>query len=73
MFNGECAKIGDIELQLDEEAIARATEFPFKGECWSKNKRVKENPWSEILVSLECKKNYKGMLISSIKEKWHVM
>jgi hypothetical protein len=45
-FNGEHAKIGDIELQLDEEIIARATKFPLKGECWSKTKRVKDIPWS---------------------------
>ena len=44
-----------------------------KGECWSKTKRVKEIPWSEILVYLKSKYDYKGMHISSIKEKWHFL
>jgi hypothetical protein len=57
-LNGERAKIGDIELQLDEEVIARATKLSLKLECWS-----------EILVSPECKYDYKGMPISSIEEK----
>jgi hypothetical protein len=68
-FNGEHTKIGDIELQIDEELITRVTKFPLKGECWSKTKRVKEIPWSKILVSPEYKYDYKGMPISSIKEK----
>jgi hypothetical protein len=49
------------------------TKFPLKGECWSKTKRVKDIPWSEILVSPECKYNYKGMPISLVKEKWHFL
>jgi hypothetical protein len=50
-FNGEHTKIGDIELQLDEQIIVRVTKLSLKGECWSKTKRVKEIPWSKILVS----------------------
>jgi hypothetical protein len=39
----------------------------------SKTKRVKKIPWFEILVSLKCKYDYKGMPISSIKEKCHFL
>ena len=52
-LNCERAKIGYIELQLDEEVIAKATKLPLKGECWSKTKRLKDIPLYEILVSLE--------------------
>jgi hypothetical protein len=45
----------------------RVTNFPLKGEFIYKTKRVKEIPWFEIMVSPECKHNYKGMPISSIK------
>jgi hypothetical protein len=72
-FNGEYAKVGDIELQINEEMIARVTKLSLKGECWSKTKRVKEIPWSEILISPECKYDYKGMPISLVKEKWHFL
>jgi hypothetical protein len=47
--------------------------MPLKGECWSKTKRVKEIPWSEIIFSPECKYDYKGMSIPSIKEKCHFL
>jgi hypothetical protein len=50
-FDGQSAKIGDFELKLNEEMIAKETNFPLKGECWSKTKRVKDIPWSEILIS----------------------
>jgi hypothetical protein len=51
--NGESTKIGDIELQLDEEVISRVINLPLKRECWSKTKRVKDISWLEILVSPE--------------------
>jgi hypothetical protein len=50
-FNGECAKVRDIELQINQEMISRVTKLSLKGECWSKTKIVKEIPWSKILVS----------------------
>jgi hypothetical protein len=43
-FNGECAKVEDIELQINEEMIAKVTKLSLKGECWSKTERVKEIP-----------------------------
>jgi len=45
-FNGQVAKVGDIELQVSEAIIAEATHLPLKGEFWSKNKKVKYIPWS---------------------------
>jgi len=68
-FNAEHTKIGDIELQVDEEIIAIVTKLPLKGACWSKNKRVKKIPWSEIMFSPKCKYNYKAVPIFSFKEK----
>lgn len=32
-FNGEYTKIGDTQLQLDEELIARVTKLSLKWEC----------------------------------------
>jgi hypothetical protein len=66
-FNGERAKIGDTKLHRDEELITRVTKVPLNGECWSNMKMMKEIPWSVILVSPECKYDYKGMPIYSIK------
>jgi hypothetical protein len=52
-FNGVYSKVGDIELYINEEMISIRTKFPLKGECWSNTKRIKETPWSEILISPE--------------------
>jgi hypothetical protein len=37
------------------------------------DQKSKRNPWSEILISPECKYDYKGMPISLVKEKWHFL
>jgi hypothetical protein len=50
-FDGQSSKIGDFELNLNEGMIAKATNLPLKGECWSKTKRVKYIPYFEILIS----------------------
>ena len=50
-FNGTKAKVGDIQLQFDEEFIAQATCLPQLGEKWFKKMKVKNIPWKSLLES----------------------
>jgi hypothetical protein len=43
-FNGPIAKVGDIEILVDEALIAEATHCFLEGELWSKNMQVKDIP-----------------------------
>lgn len=69
-FNGQVARVWDIEMPVDEDIIAEATHFPLEGEFWSKITQVKDIPWSKFLISPKMTYNMKGMHITQIKKKW---
>jgi hypothetical protein len=50
-FDGCRAKVGDIQLELNEEFLSSATGFPAKGQKWFKNSKVDEVPWPLLFTS----------------------
>jgi hypothetical protein len=50
-FDGCRAKVGDIQLELNEEFISSATGLAATGQRWFKNSKVDEVPWPLLFVS----------------------
>jgi hypothetical protein len=43
-FDGCRAKVGDIQLEINEGFISSTTGLPATGQCWFKNLKVQEVP-----------------------------
>ena len=50
-FDGRRAKVGDIQLEINEEFISSATGLASMGQRWFKNSKVEEVPWPLLFVS----------------------
>jgi hypothetical protein len=70
-FDGCRAKVGDIQLELNEEFISSATGLAATGQRWFKNSKVDEVSWPLLFVSRKVTSCDKGMPISTLKPRWH--
>jgi hypothetical protein len=70
-FDGCRAKVGDIQLELNEEFISSATGLAATGQRWFKNSKVDEVSWPLLFVSRKVVSCDKGMPISTLKPRWH--
>jgi hypothetical protein len=70
-FDGSRAKVGDIQLELNEEFISSATGLAAAGQGWFKNSKVDEVSWPLLFVSRKVVSCDKGMPISTLKPRWH--
>jgi hypothetical protein len=70
-FDGCRAKIGDVQLELNEDFISSATGLPAVGQKWFKNSKVDEVPWSLLFTSRKINSCDKGMPVTALKPRWH--
>jgi hypothetical protein len=70
-FNGGRAKVGDIQLEIDEKFISLATGLPTTGQRWFNNCKVKEVPWTFLFQSHNFTSCDKGMPMTILKQRWH--
>jgi hypothetical protein len=70
-FDGCRAKVGDIQLEIDEKFISSATGLPATGQRWFKNCKVEEVPWTLLFLSRKVTSCDRGMPISALKPRWH--
>jgi hypothetical protein len=70
-FDGCRAKVGDIQLEIDEQFISSATGLPATGQRWFKNCKVEEVPWTLLFLSRKVTSCDRGMPISALKPRWH--
>jgi hypothetical protein len=70
-FDGCRAKVGDIQLEIDENFISSATGLPATGHRWFKNCKVEEVPWTLLFLSRKVTSCDRGMPISALKPRWH--
>jgi hypothetical protein len=70
-FNGCRAKVGDIQLELNEEFMSSATGLAATGQRWFKNSKVDEVPWPLLFTSRKIVSCDKGMPITTLKPRWH--
>jgi hypothetical protein len=70
-FDGCRAKVGDIQLQLNEEFLSSATCLPAKGKRWFKNSKVDEVPWMLLFTLRKIVSCDRGMPATALKSRWH--
>jgi hypothetical protein len=70
-FDGCRAKVGDIQLELNEEFISSATGLAATSQRCFKKSKVDEVPWPLLFVSQKVTSCDKGMPISMLKPRWH--
>jgi hypothetical protein len=66
-FDGCRAKVGDIQLEINEEFISSATGLSSTGQRWFKNLKVEEVPWPLLFLSRKVTSCDRGMPISMLK------
>ena len=70
-FDGFKAKIGDVQLEVNEHFISQATGLPAVEKKWFKNAKVEEVPWSLLFTSRKITSSDRGMPVSYLKPRWH--
>jgi hypothetical protein len=70
-FDGCRAKVGDVQLQIDEQFLSLATGLPITGQRWSKNCKVEEVPWTFLFQSRKVSSCDKGFPVTMLKQRWH--
>jgi hypothetical protein len=70
-FDGARAKIGDLQLQVNEESIAEAIGLSQEGDRWFKNLKIEGIPWHILMISKKSHYNVKGTPIHLFKTRWH--
>jgi len=66
-FDGFRAKVGEVQLEVTEDFIARAKTLPLEGEKWFKNSKMEDVPGSLFMVSLKPTCFPKGIPITFLK------
>jgi hypothetical protein len=70
-FDGCRAKVGDIQLKMNEEFISSATGLVATSQRWFKNSKVDEVSWPLLFTSRKIVSCDKGMPITTLKPRWH--
>jgi hypothetical protein len=68
-FDGCRAKVGDVQLKIDEQLISLATGLPATRQRWSKNCKVV--PWTLLFQSRKVISCDKGLPVTMLKQCWH--
>jgi hypothetical protein len=70
-FDGCRAKVGDVQLEIDEHFLSLATGLPTVGQKWSKNCKVEDVPWTFLFQSRKVNSCDKGLPANMLKQRWH--
>jgi hypothetical protein len=71
-FDGNRARVGSMEIRVDEEFMAAATRLPRTGQKWFKTTSLKDLDYRVYLKDGYKHKAWtKGMLILYLDEEWH--
>jgi hypothetical protein len=70
-FDGCRAKVGDVQLEINEQFLSSATSLPVTGQKWSKNYKVDNVPWTLLFQSRKVNSCDKGLPAKMLKPRWH--
>lgn len=70
-FDGYMAKVGDIQLELNEEFLISAIGLPATGQRWFKNSKVDKVSWPLLFTSRKIVSCDRGIPITALKPRWH--
>jgi hypothetical protein len=67
-FDGCRAKVGDVQLEIDEQFLSLATGLPTVGQKWLKNCKVEDVPWTLLFQSRKVNSYDKGLPANMLKQ-----
>jgi hypothetical protein len=67
-FDGCRAKVGDVQLEINEQFLSLATSLPATGQKWSKNCKVEDVPWTLLFQSQMVNTCDKGLPTNMLKQ-----
>jgi hypothetical protein len=70
-FDGCRAKVGDVQLEINEEFISSTTGLASMDQRWFKKSKVEEVPWPLLFISRKVTSCDRSMSISMLKPRWH--
>jgi hypothetical protein len=70
-FDGYRAKVGDVQLEINEQFLSSATSLPATGQKWSKNYKLEDVPWTLLFQSRMVNSCDKGWPTNMLKQRWH--
>jgi hypothetical protein len=70
-FDGCRAKVGDVQLEIDEQFLSSATSLPVTGQKWSKSCKVDDVPWTLLFQSRTVNSCDKGFPAKMLKPRWY--
>jgi hypothetical protein len=70
-FDGCRAKVGDVQLEINEEFLSLATSLPAKGQKWSKSCKVDDVPWTLLFQSRTVNSCDRGLPAKLLKPRWY--
>jgi hypothetical protein len=68
-FDGCRDKVGDVQLEINEQFLSLATSLPTTGQRWSKNCKVEEVPWTLLFQSRKVSSCDKGLPENMLKQR----
>jgi hypothetical protein len=70
-FDGCRAKVGDVQLEINERFLSMATSLPAMGQRWSKNCKVEDVPWALLFQSRKVNSCDRGLPTNMLKQRWN--
>jgi hypothetical protein len=70
-FDGCRAKIGDVQLEINEQFLSSAISLPATGQKWSKHCKLEDVPWTLLFQYRTVKPCDKGWPVKMLKQHWH--
>jgi hypothetical protein len=70
-FDGCRAKVGDVQLEIDEQFLSLATGLPGTRQRWSNNCKVEDVLWTLLFQSRKVSSRDKGFPANMLKQHWH--
>jgi hypothetical protein len=70
-FDGCRAKVGDVQLEINEQFLSSATSLPATGQKWSKNCKMEDVPWTFLFQYRMVDSCDKGWSANMLKQRWH--
>jgi hypothetical protein len=70
-FDGCRAKVGDVQLEINEKFLGATTSLPITGHKWSKSCKVDDVPWTLLFQSGMVNSCDKGLPAKMLKPRWH--
>jgi hypothetical protein len=70
-FDGYRAKVGDVQLEINEQFLSSATRLPVTGQKSSKSCKVDDVPWTLLFQSRTVNSCDKGLPAKMLKPRWY--